>query len=655
MFLGMAPTCAASHAEYEAIFAPPECEAASLSRDGKLLALLIRSAAGSALRVLDLDAAEVKATIRISVKAAGAGPEDDVHWLGAARLFAQVGSRDFVAVDVDGRNPVSLVDWSQPIWHNNLSLHSEFGVARHTRLVGIPGADPGFVHVETSWSRNTKVFKVDVGTGRPTLAWEADIQGRILYDQFGVARIQDATWQSSGNFLLRTAEGAKAPWAPLDDAAGTTETPEFAVSAATLHGPRSVPLAFGRDRDLLYFASNVGRNTFGVYAVDLRTGRRTGFSLEHETVDLALPAPQGFGHSPTALVWNRKTGELAGVRHAGPPVSVRFADPVLQSVQDRVGQLAPEHEACIEEWDDEIRRFLVRGTSRSDPGFFAIYDRAADKLRSVVTCAPARSSHRRPHSTPWSYRHADGTTRSGRLTLPAEPRSSPTPVVVLLSSGLWGSPSTGYSGQVRALAHMGYAVLEVGHRGTTGLGRAHIEAARGKVDVVMAEDVFGALDRIAAKAGLARGKVAVAGGGFGGTAALKLAQLLPQRIACVIAEWPLADLPATFDWPYTTSPGYLRVRGAQEVQLGGPREELKQWSPAVIASAVTVPAMLVAMRAPDSTASSFDSVIRKMKSSGNRPLVIEISSLEEWPVGRARICDATERFLAQHLPRAKSP
>jgi dipeptidyl aminopeptidase/acylaminoacyl peptidase len=655
MLLVVAPTWAVTDAEYAAIFAPPECEAASLSRDGRLLALLIRSAAGSALRVLDLDAAEVKSTIRISVKAVGAGPDDEVHWLGATRLFAQVGSRDFVAVDVDGGNPVSVVDWSQPIWHNNQSPHSEFGVARHTRLVGFPGADPGYVHIETSWSRNTKVFRVNVGTGRPSLAWEADLQGHILYDHYGVARIQDATWQNTGNFLLRTTGGGKTPWIPLDDAAGTRETREFAVTAGTLHGPRAVPLAFGRDRDLLYFASNAGRNTFGIYAVDLRTGRRTGFSLEHGTVDLALPAPQGFGLPQTALVWDRQSGELAGVRHAGPPVGVRFADPVLQSVQSRVEHLAPAHEAYIEEWDDGNRRFLVRGTTRSDPGFLAIYDRAADTLRSVVTCAPALAGHRRPHSTPWSYPHADGTTRSGRLTLPGEPGTVPTPVVVLLSSGLWGPPSTGYSGQVRALAQMGYAVLEVNYRGTTGLGRSHLEAARGKVEAVMAEDVFGALDRLAAKAGLARGKIAVAGSGFGGTAALKLAQLHPQRIACVIAEWPLADLPATFEWSYTTSPGYLRVRGAQEVQLGGPREELKRWSPAVIAPAITAPVMLAAMRAPDSTASSFDSVIRKMKSAGNRPQVIEVSSFEEWRVGRARISAATEKFLRQHLPRTQAP
>src|SRR5690606_11503240 len=63
----------------------------------------------------------------------------------------------------------------------------------------------------------------------------------------------------------------------------------FAATRETLLDERSSPLGFGADPNVLYYASNVGRATFGIYALDLRSGARTEFSVEDPNLDLARP------------------------------------------------------------------------------------------------------------------------------------------------------------------------------------------------------------------------------------------------------------------------------------------------------------------------------------------------------------------------------
>jgi len=70
-------------------------------------------------------------------------------------------------------------------------------------------------------------------------------------------------------------------WKALDQIAGNRRRgPGFHVAPETFFAERAVPIGFDENPDLLYFAANIGRDTFGVYGLNLKNGQPTRFAFE---------------------------------------------------------------------------------------------------------------------------------------------------------------------------------------------------------------------------------------------------------------------------------------------------------------------------------------------------------------------------------------
>src|SRR5690606_35151306 len=85
-----------------------------------------------------------------------------------------------------------------------------------------------------------------------------------------------------------------------------------------------------------------------------------------------------------------------------------------------------------------------------------------------------------------------GSRLVGRLTRPKETSNSTPPLLVWLPD----APARTHDQlgrEAQAWAAMGFAVLEVEHRGVSGYGRAHLEAAREALDRVPLEDIEAAI------------------------------------------------------------------------------------------------------------------------------------------------------------------
>lgn len=633
-------------AMFRTIHAGTECATAALSPDGNLLAAIFRTSAGVSLRVVDLETEGAKLNLSLATAEDGFSGGDQIIWLGAARLLVQVNRRDIVAVDADGKNLTRIVDWREKLWFDDASV---LNFPLDLRIAALPPDEPDFVVIAGYSLGRHLLRRVHLTTGKVEATQVVDGGGIMIYDERGTPRVRATDFRERIGYELLTTEGKKTRWIPLDRILVGGPEPQFAPPAAAIHGPRSLPIGFGRDPDVLYIASNVGRDTLGVYGLNVKTGRRTEFVLEDPIFDLG-----SFSEYPpqSSAIWDRRTGTLAGMRYMGAQLRTIWADRELADAQRRIENLVPGASVAIETWDNARGRFLARVSTRTDPGFFAIHDHLEPgKLRRAFGCAPAISALPRVAATPWSLKRPDGTLLHGSLALPAVPKVKPTPVVVVMRNGLWGRMPADYDPEVRALAQMGYAVLEVSHRGILGLGLNHWEAGRGKLDTVIAVDVLAALDRIAAEAGLDRGKVALWGASFGGTMALRLAHMIPERVACVVAVGPLLDLSASMASSLSDSP---RTRQNNEVRRAffGPTDALlKAWSPASFSAKVTQPTLVVTIEnrypIPDDPAPG---VVRRMKAAGNVPEVIKESSAKGWGEMNARISEAAEKFLAKHFP-----
>ncbi|MBL9203168.1 MAG: prolyl oligopeptidase family serine peptidase, partial [Opitutaceae bacterium] len=201
---------------------------------------------------------------------------------------------------------------------------------------------------------------------------------------------------------------------------------------------------------------------------------------------------------------------------------------------------------------------------------------------------------------------------------------------------------------------MGYAVLEVAHRGTLGQGRLHWEAGRGRHAEVMAEDMFAALERVPAEVGIDRSKVALYGAGFAATMALKLAVLRPERVACVVADGSFGDIYQSVRDTRVDYSSSVRMREMQRGYFGPSDDQLKAWSPATFASKITRPVMVGTTKRtytssiPDPTSD----VIKRLRETKQPLFLIELSAEKSWADRNARMSEATEKFLAEHLPIA---
>jgi dipeptidyl aminopeptidase/acylaminoacyl peptidase len=116
----------------------------------------------------------------------------------------------------------------------------------------------------------------------------------------------------------------------------------------------------------------------------------------------------------------------------------------------------------------------------------------------------------------------------GDLVRPVEPLA----MVLLVHGGPWGRDGWGYHAIHQWLANRGYAVLSVNFRGSTGFGKAFVNAGNLEWGARMHDDLLDAV-QWATDAGIADpDRVAIMGGSYGGYATLAGLTFSPETFAC---------------------------------------------------------------------------------------------------------------------------
>src|SRR5690606_3646369 len=119
-------------------------------------------------------------------------------------------------------------------------------------------------------------------------------------------------------------------------------------------------------------------------------------------------------------------------------------------------------------------------------------------------------------------------------TLPPgrDDRSAPLPMVLLVHGGPWARDGYGFNRAHQWLANRGYAVLSVNFRGSTGFGKAFVNAANLEWGARMHDDLIDAVDWAIEQGIAERDKVAIMGGSYGGYATLVGLTFTPEQFAC---------------------------------------------------------------------------------------------------------------------------
>jgi len=328
---------------------------------------------------------------------------------------------------------------------------------------------------------------------------------------------------------------------PFDDVTGLAG---FTVSPDNYFGARSVPLGFDENPNVLYYATNIGRDTYGIYSYDLAAKKSGSLAMENPAYDLIGPPAAGFPDQ-SALVFDRYQHELIGVRYDNALRTTAWFRPEWKSLQTQFEKMFPGRSVEISDWDEAGKHFIVSTEGPADPGAFFVFDREKTRLSEFVRRAPWIDANHAHVTLPFSYATPDGARISGLVTVPQQPRLKPIPMVVLCPDVPWQRVRSGFQSEVQALADMGFVVVQLNGRGAWGLGLKQRQSLTAGYDLIQVEDLTNTIANLQKIFNVNGKRVALMGHGHGGFIALRALQTYPEKFRCAIA----IDAPVNLgDW-----------------------------------------------------------------------------------------------------------
>jgi dipeptidyl aminopeptidase/acylaminoacyl peptidase len=369
---------------------------------------------------------------------------------------------------------------------------------RDKLLVGLNNRDPQY----------HDVFLLDLKSGELEMVLQNDSYVAFLADDTLTLRMAIRQNDSGGSDLFEITGGKVA------------ETPR---ESTTLEDSMTTgPAGYTTDGATLYWTDSRGRDTAALFAEDTATGTRT-LIAEDARADIG-----GTLRHPV-------TGEVEAY-------SVNYLKREWSALEPGIGQALAflgerlDGEFGVQSRSEADDKWLVWHDPLTGPTRALIYDRVAGTLEEFYVTRPELAGAPLQPMHPLEIPSRDGLTLVSYLTLPpgnaGDRPASPVPMVLLVHGGPWGRDGYGFNRMHQLLANRGYAVLSVNFRGSTGFGKAFVNAGNLEWGAKMHDDLIDAVDWAVAQGIAQKDKVAIMGGSYGGYATLAGLTFTPEVFAC---------------------------------------------------------------------------------------------------------------------------
>ncbi|HEX2851693.1 MAG TPA: alpha/beta fold hydrolase [Opitutaceae bacterium] len=514
-------------------------------------------------------------------------------------------------------------------------------------LVEIRGAiGPGDdVEIKDNAKLHSTVLKLNVRSGKISSHFDEYFTTRILCDKQGFPR---ATLRQVGTHrTLRIAAKAGQSFVPFEKALEGTPVRGLQITPGGLLGERAMPLGFGYNPDIFYYATNMGRDTYAIRSVDVVKKQDTGFVLEHPSLDFVNAAEM---LPEDVLVFDRHRRALVGARINSLKRETFWVDQQLAFLQRSMEEGSKGMNVEILEWDQERTKFLVRLSDESDPGAYYIYDAKQKRIQEFARRAPWLSPAVANASKAFVITSPDGVKLNGYLTLPRNVRVEPIPLLVYCHDGPWSRDMPGYDRGAQALATMGFAVLQVNYRGSAGFGRAHLTALREQGEKVALRDIIAAVNWVQERESVSKKRVAILGNGYGGYLALRALQEYPERFRCGVSINAPTNLQR---WLEDSGTAYSFTGGVRESFFGRDSAALKAASPALNGKPIRGPLLIIHAQADQVVPERHARDLRRALTGGpSKPEYFELEGEghARWlPGSYVRVFDKLEEFFTTNI------
>jgi len=380
------------------------------------------------------------------------------------------------------------------------------------RVVGASPKVPGaiLIGLNNRVPQFHDVYRVDLESGKRELVLKNDRWAGFMAD-----------WDLNLRYGFRQTPAGGAVVEKLS--AGGKSEPWLEIGADDVLTTR--PAGITADGRTVYLHDSRSRNTAALFAVDVATDKATQIGAS-EKADVE------------GVITHPATGEVEAY---GVNYLKKEWIPVAASIRDDVALLDRELKG---EWSvlsqtRDGRRWTLQVDRVNEPVTFYLYDRDAKKLTRLFTARPDLEGRTLASMGTFELRSRDGLVLPSYLSLPpgadgngdGKPDQA-LPMVLFVHGGPWARDDYGYNSVHQWLANRGYAVLSVNYRGSTGFGKAFVNAAKREFAGKMHDDLIDAV-AWAVKQGIAqKDKVAIMGGSYGGYATLVGMTFTPDTFAC---------------------------------------------------------------------------------------------------------------------------
>src|SRR5215472_9074560 len=469
------------------------------------------------------------------------------------------------------------------------------------------------------------VYRLDLVSGdlakevtNPGFAgWVADSELRV---RAGVAL------QPDGGMLIMIRDGADGEWrqllaAPAEDALTTD------------------PLAVSADGMSMLARSSVGANTGRLVRIDLRSGGTEVLAGDPEA-------------DVTGVMLHPDTREPQIVTFLKDRSEYRVLDPSVEADLAAVRALH-RGDPDLAGRDDSDLRWVIGFTNDSGPLRYYLYDRASREGRFLFDHRPELSRYELAPMEPFSYPARDGLVIHGYLTFPPGAGRTGLPMVLNVHGGPWARDSWGFDSEAQWLANRGYLCVQVNFRGSTGYGKAFVNAGDREWGRAMQNDLTDAVEYAIDQGWADRERVAIFGGSYGGYAALAGVTFTPDLYRCAVDIVGPSNLKTLIE----TIPPYWQPQIALFHQrVGHPETDAEfLWSRSPLSRAASIKTpLLIAQGANDPRVKQAESeqIVAAMRDAGidyEYMLFPDEGHGFAKPENRLKFYAAAERFLARHL------
>ncbi|HEY7807810.1 MAG TPA: S9 family peptidase [Croceibacterium sp.] len=431
---------------------------------------------------------------------------------------------------------------------------------RDKLLVGLNNRDPHY----------HDVYLLNLTTGALDLVFQNDSYVGFLSDDTLTLRMAIRQNEAGGSDFFEM----------VDNKVAGTPSDSTALEDSLSTGPSG----YTTDGRTLYWIDSRGRDTAALIAEDTATGARSVIG-EDERADIGgtLRNPVT-GQVEAYSVYYLKNEWVA----LEPDIDKAFA-----FLRERLpGEFGVQSRT---EADD---KWLVWHDPLTGPTRTLLYVRVAGTLEEFYVSRPELEGAPLQPMHPFEIPSRDGLTLVSYLTLPpgseGERPASPVPMVLLVHGGPWARDGYGFNRMHQLLANRGYAVLSVNFRGSTGFGKAFVNAGNLEWGAKMHDDLINAVEWAVAQGIAQKDKVAIMGGSYGGYATLAGLTFTPEVFACGV------DIvgPSNLETLLETIPPYWAPMVKQfHERMGNPetpegRQLLKDRSPLYKADRIVRPLLI---------------------------------------------------------------